>query len=856
MAKRGLIAKLLEGAELDEYKAKNLGVDYDYEEDFPLPPMGEPTAADLARLEGVRAPESTGRLPESALLGVSRENLSHVTPQLERLLSDPERLGRAIELGYLPPEAVSMSVEEVARLPNVVFHATRGDFDEFDMDMVDLGPHVGTRDQATDRMRHTRPGATGEERLIPLLTRVNSPMEMRDVGPWDNSEAVLWEMGQTTDTNSDMLNMLINDLEPYVSEQRAMFESPDEWVSSPENREALDELRDNLTGTGIDNINYRNTGEGTQGLKPEVSERIAQLRKEINEIDLQHWDNALGDLSPEGQRLTAAKQDEISALRMDPESVFKNESKIILDPTALRSPEAQFGTDIMSRTSPNLLASAPAAGVGAGLLGAGAFLSPQEAMAQDRAQRESAVTALRSIPRGIEGFGRGLLNSVNTLFSDDAVQARETPLVSPEATFVEPGPRAEELSQFAQRGLQSALDYQPPLRDQTVGQDIGDVAQFVSNSPAGDYWRSLDPDTQARLGAGADVGLSLFDAATLGAGAIPRKVAAEAITDPRFGKRITEKRAMEAGEYLSPEMEMLERPLVEVPEVSIADMEGQGIVSTMADQSRGGGVITALDGRELEVPVDVQAGQDYMLDQERHPGQVWAMGKGEATGLLKEAQKVEEVTGQPAVLAPWRMTPTGSDFSTHGGDLLLSNAITTMSKKQLKDLDNHIRDLSGKRTFTLSDGTKEQRVVKTGIPDWPGLAKDPDAAMAAWANASGDQRKEVKDKVLDAVRGDTGLSLPQARSAISDPSQIGASDMGLQNMGIIDLLSGPQPSPHRTYPVGIPGQPMGRIKEDITLYDIWPELQQKRAPYRAAMMTPLSAKITPSLIDRILEKQK
>lgn len=170
---------------------------------------------------------------------------------------------------------------------DIEYHGTHSDFTEVDPDAVDLGLHTGSFEQANNRLKDTSLGSLGGSRgsnkfrsgaqVMPLvIRRGNEITEMRDIGRWNDSVNVAPEL--------DNIGYDTYDLYEDLDIEKRMYESPDDWVESPENRAGLDELRDILTGDGFDSIRYKNEVEnslgGSSDLTMEANKRIQDLYRD------------------------------------------------------------------------------------------------------------------------------------------------------------------------------------------------------------------------------------------------------------------------------------------------------------------------------------------------------------------------------------------------------------------------------------------------------------------------------------------------------------------------------------------------------------------------------------------------
>lgn len=262
-----------------------------------------------------------------------------------------------------------------------LYHSTYADIDQFDPDMVDIGVHLGTPQQAKNRLDDTFDPAGGGARfktenyreganVIPVKVRSGGVLEMEDVGDWKNSQEVLSELTKNPLFTDDPV---INDLIGYADEIQPQYYGGEmSWRDSPENREVLDDIRNHLQSKGFDTVKYLNQVENSYGSDAGLTDAATKSRdllfKKINEIQkVAH--NRGPDISKPSY--TDAETVELDNLRADarligsaPESQIDPNSYISLDPERnVRSRFAKFESE-----RGGLSASNPVATTSAGLL--------------------------------------------------------------------------------------------------------------------------------------------------------------------------------------------------------------------------------------------------------------------------------------------------------------------------------------------------------------------------------------------------------------------------------------------------------------------------------------------------------
>ena len=268
---------------------------------------------------------------------------------------------------------------------------------------------------------------------------------------------------------------------------------------------------------------------------------------------------------------------------------------------------------------------------------------------------------------------------------------------------------------------------------------------------------------------------------------------------------------------------------IATPEMSIVDLEGRPFMTTMSDRTAAGYILSGIGDVQFDRPVVLRGGQDFMFDD---PNLVWASDPKVVEQMSAYAQELARSSGQNPVFLPWRMAPTGGDYATMTTDVMYEYAHKNMDPKKAAEIDNLIRQ--GK-TITKKDKDNKSYKVKVAAPEWKGI-KNPESA-AQIRELSGDQRKLIQQFMDVEGRDAGGLSLGEARLAVSDPTQYQAAGGGLQNVGLVDALAGVTTSTHPTYRGGLYGEGMGRLKEDVQAYQLLPEAANYRMQPRFSEKT-------------------
>ena len=219
-----------------------------------------------------------------------------------------------------------------------------------------------------------------------------------------------------------------------------------------------------------------------------------------------------------------------------------------------------------------------------------------------------------------------------------------------------------------------------------------------------------------------------------------------------------------------------------------------------------------------------------------NPGKVWASGKTPVTQLMNAAG------GEDTLFMPWRMAPTGGDFSNMTGEAMLSYARANMDSGTKKELD---------------------KMIGEQVSGWPGVNSD--EAIEFWPTISDKIRKQLKNDMDVNFRDRGGLNKGEARLAVTDPSQINARDGGIMNIG---MIHGDKPritnNDHPSYPDAVPGEGLGRTDQDVGILELLPEVVAERGvpdplnprptDLRALQMKPYKGQVTEEILTNLQKR--
>jgi hypothetical protein len=326
--------------------------------------------------------------------------------------------------------------------------------------------------------------------------------------------------------------------------------------------------------------------------------------------------------------------------------------------------------------------------------------------------------------------------------------------------------------------------------------------------------------------------------------------------DPRFDPRKREQEGLQSlrADFLPRNEQIIKPPL------RLSDLEGEDFVTSMSDRTRAGGMIIGINDVPLYRAVDLRGGQDFMFE---NPNQVWASARVPSEKILEMAREFQGQSGKDPLFIPWRMAPTGGDFSNMVGELMLGFASSNMNKTTKKAFDAAVRKYRTKGS--MEKGVRKNAGLK--IKEWPGV--DDPRAVEIWRSTPDAVRKELMNMMDVNFRKEGGLSIGAARLIASDPSQLMSRDAGLQNVGRIYTGRDIAPSTHPSYPYAVPGEGIGALKgaDEVTIFDLLPEARfgdaQKKVKdpanptaqeMRALQMKPYGGTITENILRRIEER--
>jgi hypothetical protein len=326
--------------------------------------------------------------------------------------------------------------------------------------------------------------------------------------------------------------------------------------------------------------------------------------------------------------------------------------------------------------------------------------------------------------------------------------------------------------------------------------------------------------------------------------------------DPRFDPRVKEQERLR-----STVAEILPNPNVDPKTpLRLSDLEGEDFITSMSDRTAAGGSVQSINEVPLFNKIDLRGGQDFMFE---NPNQVWASAKEPSEAIMRLAKQAKEETGRNPLYIPWRMAPTGGDFSTTTGELMIGFASSNMNKTNKKRLDSKIKNF--KTVGSMVGGKRVGKGLK--VKEWFGV--DDPRSVEVWRNSPDSLRKELLNMMDVNFRDKGGLSIGAARLINSDPSQYLARDAGIQNVGRIFADQEVLPSTHPSYPFAVPGGGVGVLDkaQEATIFDLLPDARFGSAQkpvgdvanptaqeIRALQMKPYKGRITETILRRMADR--
>ena len=212
--------------------------------------------------------------------------------------------------GTFPPSKESR-VQYDQSLPIQAYHGTRSDIANFEIG--DIGYHFGTYEQANNRLIGTQRdrGENTGENIMPVNLDIRNPLELPDVGAWNNPYIVAEQLLVKSKFGRDHkaeLEEIYAEGEELVNQ----FEDNDAWVESPEAFDLLDDIQRIIKDDGYDGVKYLNDIEAEGSMTLEGKKKYAALLRQREDLRSEIFKREA--LTPEQREVLLKKINEFEAL--------------------------------------------------------------------------------------------------------------------------------------------------------------------------------------------------------------------------------------------------------------------------------------------------------------------------------------------------------------------------------------------------------------------------------------------------------------------------------------------------------------------------------------------------------------
>ncbi len=239
-------------------------------------------------------------------------------------------------------------------------------------------------------------------------------------------------------------------------------------------------------------------------------------------------------------------------------------------------------------------------------------------------------------------------------------------------------------------------------------------------------------------------------------------------------------------DWMQPNQSVIEP--VEYPLVNLSDFEGRGYVLGESDRAISNRMLEGIGNNPLAEPIELNTGSNFMF----HNPQVWSSGGSVITRMMNQAKALKEQTGQNPIMLPRLLGPKGVDFDKNIATTMIRYNQANAPKSTLKEQDD---------------------IIRKHIPNWRN-ANDAQS-MQAFYDAPAVTRKKLQID-LDKLKNMDGLSLGNARLAITNPDYIHSPNQTLPAVAEIDVGRGTSKNTNINYPVGFHGEGLGLMSTPLT----------------------------------------
>jgi hypothetical protein len=271
----------------------------------------------------------------------------------------------------------------------------------------------------------------------------------------------------------------------------------------------------------------------------------------------------------------------------------------------------------------------------------------------------------------------------------------------------------------------------------------------------------------------------------------------------KLGRPVTE---MTAVTEPTPRAALVEREII-TPE----GLLGGRIIPLVGDRAAAGRVLRSVDDVELDRPVILQGGPDFMRMQRfdnPEESAAWASGKGVVSGLSRQVRRAGEEGDVYGVYTA--MSPTGVDYNTMLTDTVLGQLPSAkITKKLKKEFDKEVKKID---------------------PDFVGI-DSPDLEMQLLNNPP--LRKVFVNRMeLEKLRAGGFPDVAAARKAITEPElldvPVGSSGYTISRLDPMGRIVESPRIPHKTYDTQLMGQYVGGLEQQVPRDVMFPDFFAQR----------------------------
>ena len=252
------------------------------------------------------------------------------------------------------------------------------------------------------------------------------------------------------------------------------------------------------------------------------------------------------------------------------------------------------------------------------------------------------------------------------------------------------------------------------------------------------------------------------------------------------------------------------RNLVDIPTIEIKDLLGKKVVGIKADLTDAGRSYTGIDGSQLEFPVDMMGGPNYVrLPENFEANVVWAVrGGATLTKIMEQVKKSDYVL-----------------VHAMNGNSHLTNS--TISTAYLQTVEAYLRDgrISRENLLALDDIVRSPK-NKSSLPDFPGF-ESPEI-YSYIDGLSFDQRGALAQMLEKKEAQVHGLpNLERFRRETIDPDFAGYRQGDAMLVIKVDKenptvkLGEEGTKLHPSYPLGLRGTVIGKLSKGINYETIF-----------------------------------